>query len=210
MPVDTRFIALHDATYPRRARELLGSDAPPVIGVVGDPSTLRRIQLAIVCSVSCPGSVIVKTLDAVRDIRDAGIIVAGGFHSPMERECLHFLLRSRQRVVLSPAHGPGYLTLAPEEQQAFDEGRLVVASMFGAEVVHATSEQGCRRNDFVATLAGALLVPHAAMGGKAELAARRALKRGQVVLTFDDAANEPLIADGATPVCQSELLQMVR
>jgi len=32
-----------------------------------------------------------KTFDAIRELRDTGVVVAGGFHSPMERECLDFL-----------------------------------------------------------------------------------------------------------------------
>ena len=110
---------------------------------------------------------IIKTFDTILDVRDAGIVVAGGFHSPMERECLHFLLRGLQRVVLCPAHGITSLTLAPNGQHALDEGRLVVASIFGEEIAQATPEFARQRNDFVASVAHIVLVPHAVPGGKA-------------------------------------------
>jgi hypothetical protein len=60
---------------------------------LGDRTVLRHPCLALICSVQCPGSVVIKTFDAIRELRDAGIVAAGGFHSPMEKECLEFLLR---------------------------------------------------------------------------------------------------------------------
>jgi hypothetical protein len=48
---------------------------------------------------------VIATYDAIRELRDAGVIVAGGFHSPMEGECLDFLLCGAQPVVLCPACG---------------------------------------------------------------------------------------------------------
>jgi hypothetical protein len=33
-----------------------------------------------------------KTYDLARDLRDADVPVIGGFHTPMEKECLRLLL----------------------------------------------------------------------------------------------------------------------
>ena len=128
----------------------------------------------------------------------------------MERECLHFLLRGSQQVVLCPAQGITSLTLAPNEQHALDEGRLVVASIFGHEIAQATPALACQRNDFVASIAHVVLVPHAVPGGKAEAAARRALARGQTVLTFEDDENRSLVEHGASPVRRAEILELCR
>lgn len=56
-----------------------------------------------------------------------------------------------------------------------------------------------RGNTFVAALADAVFVPHAVPGGQAELTARQAIARGQVVMTFDDQENAHLIDSGARP-----------
>lgn len=48
-----------------------------------------------------------------------------------------------------------------------------------------------------------LLVAHAVPGGKAESAARRALARGQVVITLDDREDDPLVALGAVALTPS-------
>ena len=189
-----------DAAYPTRVVRHLGDDAPGVIHLIGGAQSLQRVNLALICSVSCPGSVIIRTFDAIRKLRDAGMVVAGGYHSPVERECLHFLLRGPQQVILSPACGLPSFVAGPDEQRAVDEDRLSMVSIFDPSVTQPTPELASRRNDFVAALAEAILVPHAVVGGKAEMVARRALARGQVVLTFDDAANQHLLAHGAIAV----------
>ena len=188
-----------DADYPCGVARYLGEDAPQVLTMVGDRQLLRGVQLALICSVSCPGSIVIKTFDTIRRIRDAGLVVAGGFHSPMERECLHFLLRGSQPVVLCPACGIDSFELGAEERRALDERRLSILSIFDHLVTKATPELAFQRNDFVAALAGAVFVPHAVPGGKAEAAARRALARDQVVVTFDDRENKHLIDHGALP-----------
>ena len=154
---------------------------------------------------SCPGSVIIKTYDAIRSLREAGVIIAVGFHSPMERECLDFFLRGTQAVVFSPAFGIDWLQPGDEEQRAVEEHRLLVMSILGAEVTRATPTSALLRNAFVAALAGAVFVPHAAPAGKAEVTARQAIARGQVVLTFDDRENARLINFGARPLLKADL-----
>jgi hypothetical protein len=52
--------------------------------------------------VRCSGSIVNKTFDAIRELRDAGIVVVVGFHSPMKKECLNFLLRGEQPVIVCP------------------------------------------------------------------------------------------------------------
>ena len=86
--------------------------------------TDKELDFIIICSVSCPGGVVIKTYDAVRELRDAGVFVAGGFHSPVERGCLDFLLRGAQPVVLCPACGTDWLSLDPGQQGAVAPHRV--------------------------------------------------------------------------------------
>ena len=64
---------------------------------------LERRLLGLFCSTKCPGDAILQTYDLVRALRDAGVAVIGGFHSPMEKECLDLLLRGNQPIVICPA-----------------------------------------------------------------------------------------------------------
>jgi predicted Rossmann fold nucleotide-binding protein DprA/Smf involved in DNA uptake len=157
----------------------------------------RAGMLGFICSIQCPGSIVIRALDAARELRDANVCVIGGFHSPMERECLEILLRGKQRVGYCPAHGLDSLVLTESQSAATKEGRLVLIAAFPPELRKATVEQAVQRNDLIADLATALWVPHAAPGGKAWATVRKSLAAGKPVYTFDDPANHELLDVGA-------------
>lgn len=205
---NVRQIHRGESGYPEHVAQRLGDAAPSAIHVLGDIELPSRVDLALVCSVSCPGSVIIKMYDAIRTLREAGVIIAGGFHSPMERECLDFLLRGKQAVVFSPAFGIDWLQHGDAEQRAVEEHRLLVVSIVGPEVTKATRASALLRNAFVAALAGAVFVPHAVPGGQAELTARQAIARGQVVMTFDDRENARLLDLGARPLVKADVVSI--
>ena len=197
-----------DAEYPS-ALKCLGNAAPSTIEFLGPQSVPDLRILGLICSVSCPGSVIIKIYEVVRALRDAGVVVCGGFHSPMEQECLDFLIRGRQTVVLRAATGLRHLALSEQAQSARRDGRLVVMSPFGDEVETATPWHGSYRNGVVAALSDALFVPHADPKGKVLVNAKQAIDCGQTVLTFDDRANQQLIDLGAHPTNVEGLLASV-
>jgi len=77
-----------DIVYPPALQERLGDNAPRSLYSMGNLDILKHWRLGLLCSIRCPGSVILKTFDAIRDLLDDGVVVVDGFHSPMERECL--------------------------------------------------------------------------------------------------------------------------
>jgi predicted Rossmann fold nucleotide-binding protein DprA/Smf involved in DNA uptake len=166
-------------------------------------------QLGYICSVQCPGSVVIRALDAARELRDSGVCVIGGFHSPMERECLEILLRGKQAVGYCPAHGLDSLVLTESQSAAVKEGRLVLIAAFPPEIRKATAEQAVQRNDLIADLATALWVPHAAPGGKAWTTVRKSLAVGKPVYTFDDPANRELLDVGAKRLNASAIASLL-
>ncbi len=164
---------------------------------LGNAEILKQPCVGLMCSIKCPGSVVIRTFDAARELRDTGVVVTGGFHSPMEKECLEFLLRGQQPVILCPARHPPASRFSSEWKQAIDAGRLLLLSPFDEKVRRATTNNAQRRNEFVAALASAVLVPHASSGGKVESTALGCLKRRQPVFTLDDEENDALISNGA-------------
>ena len=164
---------------------------------LGDQSILSRSFLGLVCSVQCPGSVVIRTFDAIRELRDAGVVVAGGFHSPMEMECLEFLLRGEQPVVVVLAKGLQQSRLPGSWRKAVVARRLLVLSPFPDSVRRTTKVAAQARNEFVAGYATAVLIPHASPAGKAEAIARNVRERRRPLFTFDDNANENLHQLGA-------------
>ncbi|MBI2266165.1 MAG: DNA-processing protein DprA [Armatimonadetes bacterium] len=188
-----------DSDYPAVLRDRLGDDAPPCLYAMGDAAMLRHQLLGLVCSVQCPGSVVIKTLDAIRALRDAGVAVIGGFHSPMERECLDILLRGDQPVIFCPARRLAGLRIGRIPRRAVKEGRLLVLSPFAESFRRTTAAQAIQRNNLVAALADAVWVPHAAPGGKTWATVHTALERRQQVFAFDDEANKSIREIGARP-----------
>ena len=84
---------------PVALREYLGGCAPEPIFSLGNFDILQQKPLGLFCSVKCPGNLILKTYDLARELRDKGVPVISGFHSPMEKECLSLLLRGKQPII---------------------------------------------------------------------------------------------------------------
>lgn len=177
---------------------------------IGDRAILERPSLGLICSIQCPGSVVIKTFDAIRELRDAGIVVAGGFHSPMEKECLEFLLRGKQPVIVCPAKGLGRPRLPANWRSALGDNRLLIVTPFDSSARRTNSSSAQARNEFVCTLSAAVLIPFATLDGKAEAVARRALGRGQPVFTFDDEANAELLRSQAVRYSVADIANAIR
>src|SRR5574341_192332 len=94
-----------DSKYPAALHEYLSDRMPETLTALGDVDILQRKKLALFCSVRCPGALILQTYNLARALRDAGVTVISGFHSPMEKECLTLLLRGTQPVIVCPARG---------------------------------------------------------------------------------------------------------
>src|SRR5438132_1296253 len=131
--------------------------------------------------------------DAFREVRDAGIVVAGGFHSPMEKECLDFLLRGEQPVIICPGKGLAGFQMQESWHPAVEAGRLLVLSPFEDSVTRTTTTEAIFRNEFVAALSHAVLIPHASPAGKAEANAKQVLAGRTPLFTFNDEENADLL-----------------
>lgn len=186
-----------DPTYPVSFRPYLGSRAPKRIFSLGSLEILRQKPLALFCSVKCPGNLILKTYDLARDLRDKGVAVISGFHSPMEKECLSLLLRGKQPVIWCPAKRLNSRGVSKECAGPIAEGRLLLLSSFGEKTKRATMKTALSRNEFVAALADRVFVAYAAPGSKTEGFCRRVLEWRKPLLTFDAPDNAALIAMGA-------------
>jgi hypothetical protein len=140
----------------------LGSDAPAEFWAAGPLQPLAQLKIGFFCSSQCPGSIVLKTFDAITRLRDKGQILIGGFHSVMEWECLGILLRGRQPVIWVPARSIVGMHLKPELVPAFNAGRLLILSPFPPKDKRITATLAEARNRFVGALADCVFVPHAA------------------------------------------------
>ncbi len=181
--------------YPAAIRQFFGKHLP-AITTLGNPNLLKTRLVALFCSIRCPGDVILKLYDLVRAARDAGIPVIGGFHTPMEKECLALLLRGTQPMVTCPARSIAQMRLPADWQQSVTKHRLLILSPFEAKHRRPTVELTEQRNRFVAALSAHTLIAHAAPKSKTEALCLEILRQNKQVFALVHSTNDHLLAAG--------------
>lgn len=191
-----------DARYPARLRQ---SGSFEQIECIGNLEILGLPSIGLFCSRQCPGTLVNATYDLAQRLRDAGQTVIGGFHSPMEQECLRLLLRGAQLVVVCPARGIQDYRVPGEWRAGLEAGRLLLLSPFGADDRRVTAELAERRNHFVAELASEVFIAYAAPDSATLRFADALARSGKPILTHSDARNASLLALGARLLADSDL-----
>jgi predicted Rossmann fold nucleotide-binding protein DprA/Smf involved in DNA uptake len=186
-------ISPNEARHPGSRRELNGHCVPPTLWAAGPVHLLDGDKTGFLCSSQCPGRVILKTFDAITAMRDEGRTLIGGFHSPMEWECLGILLRGRQPVIWVPARSIVGMHLKPELQPAFAAGRLLILSPFEPKHKRITVALADDRNRFVGAVADRIFVAHAAPASRTLAMCEEWRMHGKPLLTVDDPANAPIL-----------------
>jgi len=209
-PVAAAAISLNDPRYPKSLKECVDKPAPRLIHAVGEYQLLERPGVAFLCSIKCPGDVILMAYDVTRALRDAGIPMIGGFHSPIEQECFDLLLRGAQPVILALARSVEGIKLPARWRSAIEVNRLLVLSFCSSAIRRPTAETAEYRNQCIATIAEHVLVAHASQGGKLDRLTGDLLASGRSVFTFDCSANSHLIERGARPVQASGIVSLLR
>jgi len=169
----------------------------PTLALLGQPELLKRPSIGLLCSVRCPGNLILMTYDFAKKTPRDGATIIGGFHSPMERTCLDTLLARHVPVVYCPARRLNPRGIPRSWDGALAGGRILVISPFVGSERHVTRDLAHQRNLLVAALADLLLVPYAVKGGKTESVVRMRVHNGKSVSTFTDAENDHLVGLGA-------------
>jgi predicted Rossmann fold nucleotide-binding protein DprA/Smf involved in DNA uptake len=152
--------------------------------------------LGFFCATRCPGNVILRTYDLALALREAGVPVISGFHTPMEKECLEVLLRGQQPVVICPARNIERLRLPLSWRKPCDAGRLLVLSPFAAHQRRPTAALAEHRNRFVATLATHVFVAYAGPGSRTAQLCGELIAQHKRVYTLDLLENAHLVQHG--------------
>lgn len=186
-----------DPEYPNSWTRHLANDAPGSVTAMGNLTILKQPKLAVFCSAKCPTEIISQTRDLIEKLGDARLAVIGGFHSPVERECLNILLRGAQPIIVFPARSLVKLRIRREHKEPLEEGRLLYLSCFRSHRHRSDVEMAFRRNRFVAAIADNVLIVHAAPSSKTEQLCRDVFSWRKAVYTIDNEANENLVSLGA-------------
>jgi predicted Rossmann fold nucleotide-binding protein DprA/Smf involved in DNA uptake len=209
MQVEIKRIAKSDPEYPASLTRYLPSDAPDSAAAMGNLQILNRRKLAIFCSAVCPAALTLQTHDLMQKFVEGGVTAIGGFHSPVERECLSILLGGTQPIILSPARSLDRLRIRSEYQEPLDKGRLLFLSFFRSHRHRSDVEMAVRRNRFVAALGDRILILHAAPSSNTERLFRELISWQKTVYTIDNEANQNLVRLGAQAVASDSVSELM-
>lgn len=163
----------NESSYPVELKKRLGDDAPRQLAALGNLKILLNSKTTLFCSSRAPGDVILRTHDLAARWREEGRCVISGFHSTIERECLHILLRGRQSIIICLARSLEGMRFPAEWKQPVADNRLLILSCFDRQHRRVTADLAARRNEFVAALADEIVFAHITPGGSLERLARQ-------------------------------------
>ena len=187
------------ADYPPRLHRL-GGTAPSSLTTCGAIELLRLPLVGLFSSVRVPGDAVLAGLDLARAMRDRGTPTVGGFQAPLERECLEFLLRGAQPVVVCLARAIEGMRVPRTWAAAIRDRRLLVLSPFSGAPRRPTAGTTEIRNRVVAALADQICVVHATTGGRVYRLMAEAIRRRQRVVCPALGFNHDLMVLGAEPL----------
>lgn len=116
----------------------------------------------------CLGDAILSAYDTARKLRDEGLTVVSGFHSPVEKECLRILLRGRQPLIICLARALEKIRMPAGWRRPLETGRLLLISPFEKRPRRPTFESSQWRNELVAAMSDEVLIIHAEPSGSIE------------------------------------------
>lgn len=149
---------------------------------------------------------VVGAYDLSRSLRDARVAVAGGFDAPVERDCLKFLLRGTQPILVMPARPLERFRPPAAWSAAIAGGRLILESPFTPDERGSPIANARTRNRALADRTAAMLIAYAhPKGGVERLALEVLASRKKPVWTLDLPENAGLISAGAHAISATKL-----
>ena len=173
-------------TAPLYPAALKTGNQPPNLQTIGNQELLATTKTAVLCSRECPGEVILRLFELARRLRESEVTFIGGFHTPAERDFLHYLLPGSCKLIVCPARSLTGMRIPTDWQEAIAAERMLLLSPFTAQSQTRQSARFAeRRNEFVLTLAEQILLLHAAPGSRTEAAVAAAQQQGKPCLTLE-------------------------
>jgi predicted Rossmann fold nucleotide-binding protein DprA/Smf involved in DNA uptake len=188
--------------YPPALAVHRGVETLPAFAAIGSLEILEGNLIGLVCSGRCPGPVILEMYGLATSISADRCVVVGGFHSPMERQCLEIFLARHVPVIVCPARPLEGMRIPVPWQQPLREDRLLIASPYLKGNRRTTKATASHRNRFVAAIAKVLLIPYAQPGGVAEAIGRLAACWGKGLFTLRLEEQPWMQAVGARPIAE--------
>ena len=154
-----------------------------IIAYLGNTELLKLPKTAFLCSRQVPAGVVLKCYYWAIAQRDAGRCIISGFHSQLEKDVMHYLLKGNQPIILVPARGLKK-RLEPELKDAINEKRLLIVTPFDEKIKRVARETASQRNRFMAELADEIFVAYALPGGNIEKLITDIARTGKTISSF--------------------------
>jgi hypothetical protein len=132
---------------------------------IGDIDLVKGHKTAFLCSRKIPASAVLKCYDWALAQREAHNCVISGFHSKLEKDVLHYLLKGTQPVIVALARGL-MDQVDSRVRKAIDDGKLLMITPFEKKVKRVTEETAVKRNLMMVDLADEIVVGHANESGQ--------------------------------------------
>lgn len=123
-----------------------------IAATLGNTELLKLHKTAFLCSRKIPASVVLKCYDWAIEQREKGNCVIGGFHSQIEKDVLHYLLKGSQPIIVALARGLKQ-KIEPQFVEPLNQGRLLIVAPFEASVTRVTQQTAQKRNEMMLQLA---------------------------------------------------------
>jgi len=133
----------------------------------GNKDLLKQSKTAFLCSRSIPASAVLKCYDWAIAQREAGNCIISGFHSQLEKDVFHYLLKGNQPIIIALARGLKE-KIKPELIKPLEQGRILIISTFEKSVKRVTEQTAEIRNKMMIELADSITIGYASEGGKLE------------------------------------------
>jgi len=134
---------------------------------IGNIELLKNQKTAFLCSRKVSASAVLKCYDWAIEQREKGVCVISGFHSQIEKDVLHYLLKGHQPIILALARGLKE-KLEPEFEKPLEQGRLLIISPFEKSIKRVTEQTAEIRNKMMVELADNITIGYARAGGQLE------------------------------------------
>lgn len=119
---------------------------------VGNIELLTAHKVAFLCSRKIPASIVLRCYDWAIEQREKGICVISGFHSQIEKDVLHYLLKGTQPIIVALARGLKE-RIEPEFKEPLEKGRMLILTPFDKDIKRVTEKTAYARNRLMIELA---------------------------------------------------------
>jgi len=132
---------------------------------LGNIELMKHPTIAFLCSQSVPSSVVLKSYNWAKQMREQGRCVICGNHSQIEKDVFEILLRGSQPLVLALARGI-YKKWDRAILRALEDNRLLVISPFDGTVTRVTRQTSKSRNELIISFATQIVAGYVSPNGQ--------------------------------------------